>query len=114
MPHSPGLSPPPAREVHRVHRNPQLLQSLSRQVAIVGALDGSIRVVALGVGGHPRKGQAENRGEERADLVLGEAVFGGELEDCGERGAHRRRGGEVEDRDVLTDPPYILRVRRVP
>ena len=81
LPESPRLSPPEAREVHCSSVDSQILQGLSRKMAIIRPLHSCPGIVALGIRFHAIQRQAHDFAEQLADLVFRELVFGGELKD---------------------------------
>lgn len=81
LPIRPLLQPPPCLEILRSNIDPQLFQRLGAQVAVIRPLCLGVRIIALRVGLHPIERQPHDLREELADLVLGVAVFGGELQD---------------------------------
>ncbi len=79
LPKRPRLPPPPSLKVHCRSINPQILQRLTRKMAIIWTLHSSLRIVTLSVSHHAIQRQPHDFRKQLTDLVFRESVFGGEL-----------------------------------
>lgn len=75
------LSPPPTNEVLGMNSNSSGLQSLGREMTVIGSLNTGIGIVALCVCLHAIQRVAHNLSEELADLILRILILRRELQD---------------------------------
>lgn len=75
------LSPPPVREVHRRDIDPQILEGLGAEMAIIWSLHTCIGIIAFSVRRDARRRHAHDLSEALANLILSHLVLTGELQD---------------------------------